>query len=83
MMDPVAMKPYGLALMDYHKGNRSACCTIIRDDGEVSELPISTFFRPAQSLELEKIALDRCYGHILDAGAGTGIHSLFLPEEGF
>jgi SAM-dependent methyltransferase len=76
------MKPYGLALLDYHKGNKFACCTIIRDDGLTSELPIDTFFRPAQSLELEKYALDRCYGHILDAGAGAGIHSLFLQEKG-
>ena len=76
------MKPYGLALLDYHRGDLDAVLTIYRDDGRRDEIPIKTFFRQAQELELERIALDLCRGRILDVGAGTGIHSLFLQDKG-
>ena len=76
------MKPYGLALLDYHRGNLDSTFTICRDDGYVDELPAKTFFRQAQEWEIERIALDLCHGHVLDVGAGTGIHSLFLQEKG-
>ncbi len=81
-MNPEAMKPYGLALLDYHRGDLDAVLTIYRDDGRRDEIPIKTFFRQAQELELERIALDLCRGRILDVGAGTGIHSLFLQDKG-
>jgi len=81
-MNLEAMKPYGLALSDYDKGNRSATLIIYRDDGWREELPMSTFFRQPQEYDLEHTALDLCYGHVLDIGAGTGIHTLFLQERG-
>ena len=81
-MNPEAMKPYGLALSDYDKGNVSATLIIYRDDGRRDELPMSTFFRQPQEYELERTALDLCYGHVLDVGAGAGIHTLFLQERG-
>lgn len=81
-MNPEAMKPYGLALMDYDKGDPSAALIIYRDDGWRDELPVSTFFRQPQEYDLERTALDLCYGHVLDVGAGTGIHSLFLQQRG-
>ncbi len=81
-MNPEAMKPFGLGLLDYFKGNHDATVTICRDDGWKDELPIKTFFRQAQDYELEKIALGLCRGHVLDVGAGTGIHSLWLQDKG-
>jgi len=81
-MNPEAMKPYGLALSDYDKGNLSATLIIYRDDGWREELPMSGFFRQPQEYDLERTALDLCYAHVLDVGAGTGIHSLFLQERG-
>jgi len=77
-----AMKPYGLALLDYHKGNQDATLAIYRDDGWKDELPVKTFFRGAEEYELERIALGICRGHVLDVGAGTGLHSLFLQDKG-
>jgi len=76
------MKPFGLALLDYYRGNLDATLTIYRDDGWEDEQPIRTFFRHPQDFELEKIALDLCRGHVLDVGAGAGIHSLFLQDRG-
>ena len=75
------MKPYGLALLDYHRGNLDATLAIYRDDGWRDELSIKTFFRRAEEYELERIALELCRGHVLDVGAGTGLHSLFLQDK--
>lgn len=81
-MDAEAMKPYGLSLLDYHEGNQSAAVEIVRDDGLVTLLPASTFFRPAQEYEIERTALELARGRVLDVGAGTGLHSMFLQEKG-
>jgi len=81
-MNPEAMKPYGLALLDYHNGNHGAILTTYRDDEWKTDLSISTFFRQAQDYELERIALYSCRGKVLDVGAGAGIHSLFLQDKG-
>jgi SAM-dependent methyltransferase len=46
-------------------------------------MPISFFFRgPHDFPEIEKTALDLCSGHVLDIGAGTGVHSLELQARG-
>jgi SAM-dependent methyltransferase len=82
-MDPEAMKPYGRTLLDYHNGNLTATLEITRDDGLVTLLPINTFFRHALDIEIERRAIEMAHGYILDAGAGTGLHSLFLQEKGF
>ena len=82
-MDSESMKPYGMALIDYFNGDSSSKFIIHRDDGYKDELNIEFFFR--ESLEfspIDKIALDLCYGHILDIGAGAGAHSIFLQNKG-
>ena len=82
-MKPEAMKLHGLALLDYYNGDLDAVTILQRDDGYKSELPVKEFFRDAQEFPLDKTALDLCYGRVLDIGAGSGIHSLFLQERGF
>ncbi len=81
-MNPEAMRPYGLCLLDYFEGNKSAAMSIIRDDGFVASLPASGFFRDPREFEIEKAALDLASGRVLDAGAGTGIHSKYLQDQG-
>jgi SAM-dependent methyltransferase len=82
-MHPDAMKPFGLALLDYFRGDESATLTVIRDDGSIEPMPASGFFRNAQEFEVERVALEMARGRVLDAGAGTGIHSKYLQEKGF
>lgn len=78
-----SMKPYGMALLDYFNGNSDAVLSYERDDGFVEQGPVSIFFRkPADFFPHEQKALDLCRGHILDIGAGAGIHSLALQERG-
>ncbi len=81
-MDAEAMKPYGMSLRDYHEGYVSAAIEIVRDDGLVTLLPASIFFRPAHEYEIERSALELARGRVLDVGAGTGLHSMFLQEKG-
>ncbi len=57
------MKPYGLALLDYFKGNSEAAVVICRSDGFEAELPAKTFFRqPREFSVIEKKALELCKG---------------------
>jgi 2-polyprenyl-3-methyl-5-hydroxy-6-metoxy-1,4-benzoquinol methylase len=81
-MKPEAMTPYGLALLDYYRGNKWAALTVIRDDGLIETMTAEPFFRPAQEFEIERIALELVHGRVLDVGAGTGLHSIFLQEKG-
>jgi len=83
-MLPDPMSPYGLALMDYYKGNQVARVILHRDDDTYYELPMSIFFRNSSDFStIEKKAIGLCFGKILDAGAGAGQHSLFMQQNGF
>lgn len=78
-----AMTPYGLALIAYAGGQTEAQLTIRRDDGVAVSLPAGYYFRnESQFSSIEAAALKRCRGHVLDVGAGTGIHSLVLQSRG-
>jgi len=83
MITAEAMKPLGMAIKDFYAGDVSAEVTMHRDDGVISSMAVSAFFRGAADFQLDKIALDNCRGRVLDAGAGVGIHSLYLQNKGF
>jgi SAM-dependent methyltransferase len=78
-----AMRPHGLALRAYFQGDGDAQLVVRRDDGFESPLPVSLFFRsPAEFSPIEVAALEQCRGHVLDIGAGTGLHTLALQSRG-
>lgn len=80
-MNAESIKPFGKALLAYHKGDINTQLSICRDDGQTATLPVSIFFRDSSSFSpIDKKALENCTGHVLDIGAGSGIHSLFLQE---
>lgn len=77
------LAPYAHALTDFHAGVRTATLTLRSSLGEVDELPAAIFFRRAADFfPFESYALELCQGRTLDAGAGTGIHSLELQARG-
>jgi SAM-dependent methyltransferase len=76
--------PLGDALMDFHRGDKSATIIVISDLEDPLEEPVGTFFRePDDFPPLEKTALGLCRGRVLDIGAGSGCHALALQEMGF
>ena len=78
-----ALAPYGRALADYQAGATSATLVLHSNLGEHDELPVEVFFRtPPEFFLFERYALELCRGRVLDAGAGTGIHSLELMRRG-
>jgi SAM-dependent methyltransferase len=82
-MDPNAMGPFGVALRSYFAGNTGATLILHCDDGPDVQLPVSHFFRGALAFTpIEEAALAHCKGHVLDVGAGTGLHSLVLQQKG-
>ena len=82
-MDPGSMVPHGLALRAYFRGDSRAQLLIRRDDGVEALLPVSLFFRsPTEFPPIEVTALEHCRGNVLDIGAGSGLHSLFLESVG-
>ena len=78
-----ALRPYGRALGAYESGDVSASIMLHTSLGEYDSLPISIFFRDRDGfMPFEAAAMDHCRGRVLDAGAGTGVHSLVLQERG-
>jgi hypothetical protein len=71
------MEPYGMALLAYYEGETNAQLIIHRDDGQETPLPVNFFFRDL-SAPIDNEVIDLCIGHVLDIGAGTGLHSLIL-----
>ncbi len=81
-VEPLA--PYAAALRDWHAGDHAATLRLTSSLGEDDTIPVSVFFRSeADFFPFERYAVDLCRGRILDAGAGTGVHSLPLQERGF
>lgn len=77
-----AMKPQGLAMLDYWEGDTEAILTMHSDDGEVMDVPAGVYFRSHPEWPLvERTAVDLCRGRVLDVGAGAGCHSLVLQEH--
>lgn len=82
-MNDDAMAPFGRALLAFLDGDASAEVILEREDGMRVPLPAGYFFRPPDQLSaIERAALDACRGHVLDIGAGAGIHSLILQDRG-
>lgn len=80
-MNPLAMEPFGLALLDYYKGNSKAEILFRRDDGKEVVMPVSYFFRDSDNFNIiESKAVEHCKGRVLDIGAGAGSQSLRLKQ---
>lgn len=76
--------PFETAFYDYLNGNSSAKIIVHCNKGDDEVIPVSYFFRKYDEMpELEKIALSLCSGSILDIGAGSGSHSLYLQDKGY
>jgi SAM-dependent methyltransferase len=74
--------PLGAMLLDYWNGNKEAVVIIHSPLLEMSQMSGRLMFRsPDQMSPIELKALALCQGRILDVGAGSGCHSLYLQEH--
>jgi 2-polyprenyl-3-methyl-5-hydroxy-6-metoxy-1,4-benzoquinol methylase len=75
--------PFEQAFLDYYQGDETAQVVVHNSKGDDEVMLVAYFFRSwADMPELERIALDACYGHVLDIGAGSGCHSIHLQNKG-
>lgn len=78
------MDPYGRAVTDYFNDIFDHKLWVHTSYGEKEEMPVEAFFREEEDMiELDILALTLANGKILDVGAGTGVHSLILQDQGF
>jgi len=75
--------PIGAAITDFSKGRKTENILVKSDLCDNDVIPVVYLFRTFEMMpSIEKTALERCNGKVLDIGAGTGCHSLLLKEKG-
>ena len=75
--------PLGAMMLAYLHGDRDAFVEVDSTTLEMSTMRGEVMFREYEQMELlEQKALELCRGEILDAGAGSGCHSLYLQSRG-
>lgn len=73
----------GKAILDYYEGTIVEELLVLDEFGPGVEMPIDAYFRDFDEMpELERTAMQMCYGKVLDIGAGAGSHVLYLQEHG-
>ena len=76
--------PIGQAVLDYQNGIRGESIVVKMNIAEDEELSSAYFFRTFEQMPIqEQEALNRCTGKVLDVGAGAGVHSIWLQDQGF
>jgi hypothetical protein len=75
--------PLGSMMVDYLNGDLNAHVEVKSTTLDMWEMAGSTMFRTFKSMnKIERKALSLCHGKILDIGAGSGCHSLYLQKKG-
>ena len=76
--------PMGLALRAWMDGRKDAKIVVNNSVQDDEMLEASWLFRNPEDAEgVERVLLRNCRGKVLDIGAGSGVHSLYLQEKGF
>ena len=76
-------EPLARALLDHHRDGRPRKVHALRADGVEFEIETGEYFTLGGELAvLDRIALARARGRVLDVGAGAGRHALALQAQG-
>ena len=75
--------PIGFAIQEYALHKKPNDIIVSSDICEDDIIPIEVLFRNSEEMpELEKLAISRTKGRVLDVGAGAGVHALELMDRG-
>lgn len=75
--------PIGYAILEYADKRRPEDIIVSSDICEDDIIPLEVLFRKYDEMpEIEKKALGLAKGHVLDVGAGAGIHATYLQDLG-
>lgn len=78
------LNPFEQAFTDYFNGDKKATVIVHNTKGDDELMSVQYFFRSFKEMpELEQKALSQCSGSVLDIGAGSGIHALYLQDKGY
>ena len=73
--------PFGEAIHDYFEKGKAPDLIVNSNYTEGEEIAASWFFRTEKEMPaVERAALKRCNGKVLDIGAAAGCHSLLLQK---
>ncbi|HEU5260092.1 MAG TPA: class I SAM-dependent methyltransferase [Gemmatimonadales bacterium] len=72
---------HGRSLWDYFMGDTAAPMVLHSDLGEHDKLAVAGWFRDLTGPS-DRAAVELARGRVLDAGAGTGLHTLALQKRG-
>ncbi|MFO0691049.1 MAG: class I SAM-dependent methyltransferase [Myxococcota bacterium] len=76
-------EPLAAALLDHHRDGRPRRVTALRADGVEFEIETEEYFTlDGELAPLDRLALARARGRVLDVGAGSGRHALALQAKG-
>src|SRR3982074_2027168 len=74
---------FGQALYDFFNGIKGNKLWIHNKYGPKEEMPLDVYFRIDDEMPaMELLAIEQCYGNVLDIGAGAGSHALILQQNG-
>jgi len=83
MINKNKLNSFEQAFTDYLNGDKKAEVIVHNSKGDDEHMLVHYFFRSYDEMpELEQIALENCTGKVLDIGAGSGSHTLYLQEKG-
>lgn len=81
---PPEKDPLGTMMLDYLAGKRDAEVEVESTTLEMTTMRGEVMFREHRDMDaIERLALARCRGRVLDVGGGSGCHSLWLQQQGF
>ena len=68
--------PMGAAITDYLAHGKASKLRVFSSQFDEDEIPVAQLFRRFEQMpEIERVALQRCNGRLLDVGAVGGCHA--------
>lgn len=75
--------PFGKAVLDFLMQQNAGKLEVLSEDFDADEIPVKYLFRSFKDMpDIEQTALRHCKGKVLDIGAGSGCHTLWLQKNG-